>query len=297
MSLEVFIYIKISLTEWRGYFIRGIERRYQMRRIYREFILVALGLFLYSCPSPNYVPPEFQYSEYRCPEPIGVIVRENCRENVIKYQAEDVSASVKGSVTQIATAEGSYKNETRVLQEASEFMQFLKDQQVSLCNDYNTCKLTTQEYKERKDRINKTFTTIYALTKQIKVSDLDPEIKKDIMKKILAIIDEYNKPLSKPENPATKDPSEKVIKFKPAPAKARDFPEFSPTPQQNPPVVKDVQRVRTQGEGSGDDVTDAMDEAQKQMLHMQKKAIEIQKKAIEMQKGLENNADEGGEEY
>jgi len=263
-----------------------------MRQIFREFILVAMVLFFYSCPSPNYVPTEFQYSEYQCPEPIGVIVRENCRENVIKYQAEDVSASVKGSVTQVATAEGSYKNETKVLQEASEFMQFLKDQQTSLCNDYNTCKLTTQEYKERKDRINKTFTTIYALTKQIKVSDLDPEIKKDIMRKILATIDEYNKPLSKVENT-----SEKKIKFKAAPAKARDFPAQSEPVKQGLSENPYSQPVQNPSGNSGDDMSNSMDEAQKQMLQMQKKAIEIQKKAMEMQKGMENNADEGGEEY
>ncbi len=198
-------------------------------------IIIVISLLAFSaCPSPNYVPAEFQYSEYQCPEPIGMIVRENCRENVIKYQAEDLNVGAKVSAAQIATAEGSYKSETKVLQEASEFMQFLKDQQTSLCNDYNTCKLTTQEYKERKDRINKTFTTVYALTKQIKVSDLDPEIRKDILKKILAAIDEYNKPLSKPE-PLDKT-SEKKVKFKAAPAKARDFsqPQGSGINNENP---------------------------------------------------------------
>ena len=175
----------------------------------KYFLLFAFLMGLIACPSPNYVPTEFQYSEYQCPEPIGLIVRENCRENVIKYQAEDLSVGAKVSAVQIATAEGAYKSETKVLQEASEFMQFLKDQQTSLCNDYNTCKLTTQEYKERKDRINKTFTTIYALTKQVKVSELDPEIRKDILKKILAAIDEYNKPLPKSET------TEKKLKFSP----------------------------------------------------------------------------------
>lgn len=254
----------------------------------RLFLFTVIILITFACPSPNYVPTEFQYSEYQCPEPIGLIVRENCRENVIKYQAEDLSVNAKVSATQIATAEGSYKSETKVLQEASEFMQFLKDQQVSLCNDYNTCKLTTQEYKERKDRINKTFTTVYALTKQIKVSDLDPEIRKDILKKILAAIDEYNKPLPKPEIK-----EEKKIKFKAAPAKARSYEQ----PQDMGVVNQSSAAPSTSIQGNEPDLGEALDEAGKVMLKMQQKAIEMQKKSLQMQKELDNNVEEGGEEY
>ncbi|MGC8927246.1 MAG: hypothetical protein ACP5QK_04905 [Myxococcota bacterium] len=255
----------------------------------RVLLLSAILLAAFACPSPNYVPTEYQYSEYQCPEPIGLIVRENCRENVIKYQAEDLNVNAKVSATQIATAEGSYKSETKVLQEASEFMQFLKDQQVSLCNDYNTCKLTTQEYKERKDRINKTFTTVYALTKQIKVSDLDPETRKDILKKILAAIDEYNKPLSKPPEPA----GHHKIQFKPAPARVNSYeqPQNTGTINSNPATAPGSTQ-------SGEpDINESLDEAGKVMMNMQKKAIEIQKKAIKMQKEFENNAEEGGEDY
>ncbi len=254
----------------------------------RKLLLFTLMVVLVACPSPNYIPTEFQYSEYQCPEPIGLIVRENCRENVIKYQAEDLSVGAKVSAAQVATAEGSYKSETKVLQEASEFMQFLKDQQTSLCNDYNTCKLTTQEYKERKDRINKTFTTVYALTKQIKVSDLDPEIRKDILRKILAAIDEYNRPLPKPA-----ESTEKKVKFKAAPAKVRDFNQVQPSGMnsEKPESGSDSNSMKQP------DVIDSMDEAQKEMLKIQKKAIEMQKKTIEMQKKFEDNDDESGEEY
>lgn len=231
----------------------------------RVFFLYVATLFLFSCPSPNYIPTDFQYSEYQCPEPIGVIVRENCRENLIKYQAEDVNVGIKGSVTGVATAEGTFKNETKVLQDASEFMQFLKDQQVSLCNDYNTCKLTTAEYRERKDRISKTFTTVYALTKQIKVESLDPETKNEIMKKILSTIDEFNKPL-----PEAEKKSGHKIEFKPSPAKARDYQTGSVSPSRS----SDPSNVNAA------DVFEQLDEAQRQMIKMQQKALEINKKAI-----------------
>lgn len=257
----------------------------------KHLLIIAFWVIFLACPSPNYIPTEFQYSEYRCPEPIGLIVRENCRENVIKYQAEDLTVGAKVSAAQIATAEGTYKSETKVLQEASEFMQFLKDQQVSLCNDYNTCKLTTQEYKERKDRINKTFTTIYTLTKQIKVTDLDPEIRKDILKKILATIDEYNKPLS---NQASfeKGP-EKNLQFNPAPSRVKGNSQY----QYDGPVKENTYNS-SNSEGSAEpDIRESIDEAGKVMLNMQEKALEMQKKMIRMQKEIDKSEDEGGDEY
>ncbi|MCX7943761.1 MAG: hypothetical protein N2746_04565 [Deltaproteobacteria bacterium] len=255
-----------------------------MKRIlFSYFILI----IVFACPSPNYVPTESQYSEYKCPEPIGLIIRENCRENLIKYQAEDISIGAKASAVQIATAEGSYKSETKVLQEASEFMQFLKDQQTSLCNDYNTCKLTTHEYKERKDRINKTFTTIYALTKQIRVSDLDPEIRKDILRKILAAIDEYNKPLTRQES------VDRKTDFSPPPAKVKDV---SSTPQRN--FEDSNSGLPNQlPQDNSPDISEAIDEAGKIMIKMQNKVIDMQKKMIDMQKKFDDVDSEGGDEY
>lgn len=270
---------------------------------YLPIILIIASLL--ACPSPNYVPTEFQYSEYKCPEPIGVIVRENCRENVIKYQAEDLDVGAKVSAAKVVTAEGSYKSETKVLQEASEFMQFLKDQQTSLCNDYNTCKLTTQEYKERKDRINKAFTTVYALTKQIKVSDLDPETRKEILKKILDVIDEYNKPWTYTH------PAEKGLKSQGSPTKVK---ENTPPADINNTTIDNavkpkggtIKNVPSQPEATGiihsddqsvyDGLDESLDEVKRQMQKMKKKALQIQKKAIEMQKNLEDDGD-SGEEY
>lgn len=243
----------------------------------RVFFLCMVMLFLSSCKAPDYIPTEFQYSEYQCPEPIGLIVRENCRENMIKYQADDINVGVKGSVIGVATAEGTFKNETKVLQEASEFMQFLKDQQVSLCHDYNTCKLTTAEYRERKDRISKAFTTVYALTKQIKVESLDPETKKEIMKKILSTIEEFNKPLS-----AAERKSVPKIEFKPSPAKARGYQNSSVSPSRRGEPLN-VDR---------EDTSEQLDEAERQMIKMQHKVLERNKKMIKGVTDLDSDKDE-----
>jgi len=93
-----------------------------------------------------------EYEEYECPAPIGKIVREDCTKSALQYQGE----SFEGSVGAMGVgASASYKQSA--IREADALVQMLKEQRVSLCNNFNTCKTTVKEYREDQKSLDDSF--------------------------------------------------------------------------------------------------------------------------------------------
>lgn len=123
-------------------------------------LTVSMSLAVPACrnrrpPAPR---PDAQYAEYVCPAPIGKIIREDCSKISISYDGQSFSASV-GVKGVGATAE----YEKTAIREADSLIQLLKDQRVSLCNNFNTCKLTVAEYREEQARLDNSFVALIAL--------------------------------------------------------------------------------------------------------------------------------------
>jgi len=123
-------------------------------------LTVSMSLAVPACrnrrpPGPR---PDAQYAEYVCPAPIGKIIREDCSKISISYDGQSFSASV-GVKGVGATAE----YEKTAIREADSLIQLLKDQRVSLCNNFNTCKLTVAEYREEQARLDNSFVALIAL--------------------------------------------------------------------------------------------------------------------------------------
>ncbi|HEX9622024.1 MAG TPA: hypothetical protein VF989_17880 [Polyangiaceae bacterium] len=112
------------------------------------------------------------YQEYECPAPIGNIVREDCSRIALKYEGESVEGSVGvGSVG----ASASYKQQA--LREADQLVQVLKEQRTGLCNDFNTCKLSVAEYRERKQGLDDSYLGLLAIRDRLEHVDADGAIK------------------------------------------------------------------------------------------------------------------------
>jgi hypothetical protein len=106
------------------------------------------------------------YEEYPCPPPIGQIVREDCSKIALSYDGAAVEG--KAGVGTFSVG-GSYKDQA--IREADNLIKVLKEQRVSLCNDFNTCKLTVDQYRQDKGRIESTFTAVVALKENAQKMD------------------------------------------------------------------------------------------------------------------------------
>lgn len=98
------------------------------------------------------------YQEYTCPDPIGKIVREDCSKSALQYQGTSFEGSVGASGI---GASASYRQ--NAIREADSLVQLLKEQRVSLCNNFNTCKLTTKEYRDDQKHLDDSFVALMAL--------------------------------------------------------------------------------------------------------------------------------------
>ncbi|APR76264.1 Hypothetical protein A7982_01611 [Minicystis rosea] len=97
-------------------------------------------------------PPGSHYEEYTCPAPIGQIVREDCSAVGARFESMSSDGPSTGS-----------PEKDQVVREANNVIGSLKEQRVSLCNDFNTCKLTLEQYRNDKQRIESSITTAVAL--------------------------------------------------------------------------------------------------------------------------------------
>ncbi len=108
------------------------------------------------------------YQEYECPTPIGKIVREDCSRLALQYDG----ASFQGSVGVSGVgASASYKE--HAVREADSLVAMLKEQRVSLCNNFNTCKMTIPEYRDDQKSLDDSFVAL--LTLKDKMAQLDAE--------------------------------------------------------------------------------------------------------------------------
>jgi hypothetical protein len=62
-------------------------------------------------------------------------------------------------------ASGEYTQQAT--REASSSIQILKDQRVSLCNSFNTCKMTVNEFRREQQRIDDTFTVLASISERL----------------------------------------------------------------------------------------------------------------------------------
>lgn len=116
-------------------------------------LLAMVGPACSSTPTPT-----GRYEEYVCPAPIGHIVREDCSQAALRYEGVDMSAKV--GVGQVG-ASAAYKDQA--IRQANDLISVLKEQRVSLCHDFNTCKLNLDQYRTDKQRIESSFTAVVAL--------------------------------------------------------------------------------------------------------------------------------------
>lgn len=121
------------------------------------------------------------YEEYECPAPVGPIVREDCAQSALRYDAIEFSGSV--GVSGVAEGSASYKE--TALRQADRLVAMLKEHRVALCNDFNTCKLTTTEYREEKGRLDDSFVALAAL--QDRVEQMDAEGASRLLAELQAI--------------------------------------------------------------------------------------------------------------
>ena len=99
-----------------------------------------------------------QYAEYACPAPIGVIVRDDCSHATLKFDGINMGAQLSAGPVGV----GAQYRDT-VLREADTVVTVLKDQRESLCNNYNTCKLTREDYIREQSRIDTAFTALLSI--------------------------------------------------------------------------------------------------------------------------------------
>jgi hypothetical protein len=103
-------------------------------------------------------PSNSQYAEYQCPAPIGVIVRDDCSHATLKFDGVTASGGLQAGPVGI---QANYRDS--VLREADTVVTVLKDQRESLCNNYNTCKLTREDYIREQRRIDTAFTALLGI--------------------------------------------------------------------------------------------------------------------------------------
>jgi hypothetical protein len=120
------------------------------------------------------------YEEYVCPDPIGKIVREDCSRSALQYQGADFRGSVGAAGI---GASASYKE--NAIREADSLVAMLKEQRVQLCNDFNTCKMTTAEYREEQRGLDESFVALLAL--KDKMAAMDAEGAAKLLKEISEI--------------------------------------------------------------------------------------------------------------
>jgi hypothetical protein len=102
--------------------------------------------------------PQSQYEVFECPSPIGRIVREDCSRSSLRWDGVQAEAKVGAAGF---SAGGSYKDQA--IREADDLVALLKEQRSALCQDFNTCKLTVEQYRLDKERIESTASAVLAI--------------------------------------------------------------------------------------------------------------------------------------
>ncbi|MFO0568520.1 MAG: hypothetical protein U0263_22855 [Polyangiaceae bacterium] len=164
-----------------------------VRALQRCLLSVSL-LAALSCAGGSHGPSDPGYAEYDCPPPIGKIVREDCSRSALRYEGTSFSGSVGvGSVG----ASAAYSE--KAIREADALVAMLKEQRVSLCNDFNTCKMGVPEYRTEQQHIDDSFIALLALKDKMATLDVDGAAK--LLAEIRRIRSERGLPGQSPVDP------------------------------------------------------------------------------------------------
>ena len=123
--------------------------------------------------------------EYQCPEPIGLIIRDDCDTYQTRYDSlrVDLGAGI-----------GPAKLETSIRKEAmrdpSELVQVMGARMTALCHDFNACRITSADYLRQRKEIDQTMTAIMALGEQLKRSDLTQSERQQLLEKLMRLLGE-----------------------------------------------------------------------------------------------------------
>ena len=123
------------------------------------------------------------YSSYKCPEPIGEIVRQDCDDYRIRYESLKAKLSIQIGPLKIGGGV-----EEQKLRDPSELVQVMMHQMLTLCHDYNACRVTNAEYRRRREEADRTFTGVMALLEQLKTPGLDSSARKDLLEELFALL-------------------------------------------------------------------------------------------------------------
>lgn len=122
---------------------------------------------------------------YRCPEPIGEIIRDDCDAYQTRYEAARVKL---GAGIGPAKVEGEFTKQA--LHDPSELIQVMGARMVALCHDFNACRLTPQDYQRRREEIDKSMTAIMALGEQLRRTDLKDDERRLLLEKLMRMVGE-----------------------------------------------------------------------------------------------------------
>lgn len=124
-------------------------------------------------------------SEYRCPDPIGPIIRDDCASYRTRYESLRVD---------LAAGVGSAKLEAGIHSEAlrdpSELIQVMSARMTALCHDFNACRLTAADYRRRREEIDRSTTAIVALGQQLRRTDLTQQQRQQLLEKLMRLLGE-----------------------------------------------------------------------------------------------------------
>jgi hypothetical protein len=120
--------------------------------------------------------------EYVCPDPIGRIVRDDCDEYRTRY--ESLKVQLGFSIGGMGFSVGAGKEKIR---DPSELLQVLMQQTLTLCKDFNACRVPSEDYRRRREEADRKFTAITAITEQLK-GDLDAESKRRLVGKLIDVL-------------------------------------------------------------------------------------------------------------
>jgi len=121
-------------------------------------------------------------NEYVCPDPVGPIIRDDCDSYRTRYESLKMELSFSIGKFGVSASAGKEK-----LRDPSELLQLLMQQTMTLCRDFNSCRVPSEDYRRRREDADRKFTAITAISQQLK-GDLDADSKKQLVAKLIEVL-------------------------------------------------------------------------------------------------------------
>ncbi|NOZ86540.1 MAG: hypothetical protein GXP49_09755 [Deltaproteobacteria bacterium] len=123
------------------------------------------------------------YEKFRCPDPIGEIVRQDCDQYRVRYESLKAKFSISFKGMSLSGEMGKDK-----LRDPSELLQLLMQQTLALCHDFNSCRVRSDEFTQRREEMDRTFTAVYAILDQLDKGGLPDRDKSVLVMKLVEIL-------------------------------------------------------------------------------------------------------------